>query len=1006
MPDDLAIDPLENESQMMRFCVDRASDAIFWIDRDGRIQYVNEIACSERGYSRDELLTMRVFDLDVEPDYQPGEWEKHFSDLKSRGAITLETRHRTKDGHIFPVEVTANYVHFGDREFNFAHVRNITARKRTELELAASEERLRASHRQLTSIFETVGDVIFMVDVIKDREFRFGSVNPAFTTLTGIPMNSVIGRRVEEILPEPSGATFLRNCHRAIDAKQTIRWEETSKYPTGIRIGDVSIAPLFSDDGICTHLVGAMHDVTERKAIENALRDSEERYRLAILATNDAVWDADLHTGRVVWNDVYSAAFERPIESADSWQWWVERVHVDDRERTRQSLRAAIDGGDQYWACDYRFLRADGAWAEIQDRAYISRDETGRPRRVAGAMRDVTDLKEAERWLRVTQFSMDHAVDSMFWINSSGEILYVNIAAAKTLGYARDELIGKRMFEIDPNVTTETWHEHWDEIKRRGSFTFQSSQKTRDGRTLATEVTVNFLCHDGREFNCAVVRDITERRRTENELLTNRLRLEAALDIANLADWEFDLISLSFTLDDRFYALCGTNATREGGYEMSAEKYVRDFCHPEDRHLVEGEIAKALATPIFERVLNLEYRLIRRSDGDVRHIFVAYHLRGDETGKAIRAFGIHQDITEVLRTQAKLHESHERFRVAIESLQEGFTLQNADCQIVVCNPSAERILGLTADEITGRTSLDPRWRCVHEDGSDFPGETHPSLVSLRDGIPQTGVIMGVYRPSGELVWISVNSVPVGPRSKPTAVLVTFTDITYRKMAEAELLASRRRLELLSRQLLRTREAELQHISRELHDEFGQMLTAMKMNLRSMQRSVDAIMCTRLDETIGMVDQAISQVRDLAVNLRPPQLNDLGLVAALHGYLRQQARIAGFLGSLEVEPVGLQVPMDLGIVCFRITQEAITNAVRHAGMQRIEISLKHDHLGLHLKICDDGRGFLVDDVLRRCASGGSLGLIGMQERASLAGGELKIESKPNQGTTISGLFPIS
>ena len=130
----------EEQLLMMRFCVDHSGDALFWVNPQGRILYVNDVACSERGYTREELLKMTIFDLDVEPDYQPGLWEKHFENLRRDGVIMLETRHRTKDGRTFPVEVNANYVRIGDTEFNFAQTRNITDRKRLENQVLHSQK--------------------------------------------------------------------------------------------------------------------------------------------------------------------------------------------------------------------------------------------------------------------------------------------------------------------------------------------------------------------------------------------------------------------------------------------------------------------------------------------------------------------------------------------------------------------------------------------------------------------------------------------------------------------------------------------------------------------------------------------------------------------------------------------------------------------------------------------------------------------------------------------------
>ena len=138
-------------------------------------------------------------------------------------------------------------------------------------------------------------------------------------------------------------------------------------------------------------------EIAERTRVAEALRQSEERFRLAVKATNDAIWDINLTTGTVHWNETYATAFGRPPETKDSWQWWIEHIHPEERDRTAGALRAAIDGQENIWACEYRLLRADGTWAAIYDRAYIARDPSGKAWRVVGAMLDLTERKRAEQ---------------------------------------------------------------------------------------------------------------------------------------------------------------------------------------------------------------------------------------------------------------------------------------------------------------------------------------------------------------------------------------------------------------------------------------------------------------------------------------------------------------------------------------------------------------------------------------------------------------------------------
>ncbi|MEH1924508.1 diguanylate cyclase domain-containing protein [Nostoc sp.] len=156
-----------------------------------------------------------------------------------------------------------------------------------------------------------------------------------------------------------------------------------------------------------------------------------------------------------------------------------------------------------------------------------------------------------------------------------------------------------------------------------------------------------------------------------------------------------------------------------------------------------------------------------------------------------RYFGrlyIFEDITPRKQIEAALRSSEQRYRSVITVMAEGIVLQQSDGRITTCNNSAEKILGLTAEQMMGRTSIDPRWQAIHEDSTFFPGDTHPAIVTLRTGKPHFNVIMGVHKPDGSLIWISINSLPLfeSDQSKPYAVVTSFADITIRKQAQIAL----------------------------------------------------------------------------------------------------------------------------------------------------------------------------------------------------------------------------
>jgi signal transduction histidine kinase len=218
-------------------------------------------------------------------------------------------------------------------------------------------------------------------------------------------------------------------------------------------------------------------------------------------------------------------------------------------------------------------------------------------------------------------------------------------------------------------------------------------------------------------------------------------------------------------------------------------------------------------------------------------------------------------------------------------------------------------------------------------------------------------------------------------------------------------AGRDRMERLSRRLLDVQETERRAIARELHDEIGQALTAIKIDLQSVQSSVTGPAVDQLAESIEVVDQALQQVRDLSLDLRPSLLDDLGLPAALRWYVDRQAQRAGLEAHLNVDTVRERLDPNSETVCFRVVQEAVTNAIRHAHAQRIYVELAQREAQLLLTIQDDGRGFEVTSARARAMAGTSLGLLGMEERVWLSGGEIEIESAPGKGATVRARLPF-
>ena len=214
-----------------------------------------------------------------------------------------------------------------------------------------------------------------------------------------------------------------------------------------------------------------------------------------------------------------------------------------------------------------------------------------------------------------------------------------------------------------------------------------------------------------------------------------------------------------------------------------------------------------------------------------------------------------------------------------------------------------------------------------------------------------------------------------------------------------------RLQVLSRRVVEVQEEERRHLARELHDEIGQVLSAIGVNLHAVRGVCAAAAWPRLDECLGIVDRAVQQVRNLALDLRPSMLDDLGLAAALRWLVDRQAERAGLVAHFVVQSSGAQLSPDLATACYRVAQEALTNVVRHARARQVWVDLQQGEEEVYLVIRDDGVGFDPGEARQRAARGESLGLLGIQERVGLLGGRVAVESEPGRGTTIRAQFPV-
>jgi two-component system, NarL family, sensor histidine kinase UhpB len=412
-----------------------------------------------------------------------------------------------------------------------------------------------------------------------------------------------------------------------------------------------------------------------------------------------------------------------------------------------------------------------------------------------------------------------------------------------------------------------------------------------------------------------------------------------------------------------------------------------DFFHPESQASMRDRLGPLLSGLPISDVISIEER-IRRRDGTALHVEVTATPIEGRDGRAVQL--IVRDITLRKETEAALRESEERLMLAFAGAQEGVWDWNLETGAVVYSARWKEMLGYVDNDIEPHVSA---WeRLLHPDDQ-------PRAQQVNEGVARGDrAYEGEFRlrhKDGRYVSVLSRGYPVRRDQNGPVVRIVGThfDLTERKQAEAE----RARTELLAK-LVFAQEDERRRIAREMHDQFGEQLTALALSIGALKEACadQPALSAKVDAIDRVAKQLDQDVDQLVWQLRPTALDDLGLRAALANYIQDWSRRSNIPAQLHTS--GLlddRLASEVESALYRIAQEALTNVAKHARAGNVEVILERrpDHVVLIVE--DDGVGFEAGGG----ETGQGFGLLGMQERAALVGASLQIESAPGQGTTI-------
>ncbi|MBL8163763.1 MAG: PAS domain S-box protein, partial [Anaerolineae bacterium] len=792
---------LQNSEEKYRSLVESSDSIIVVFDEAGTLQFANEIAAAQLGFTSKSIVGQHMVDF-----FAPTTAEQQLSAVRrvissGMGVVTESPSEFAGDVHWYRTSVQPIRNAAGGIISALVHASDITQFKVAEASLRQSEARYR-------QMFERVNLPKMIIDPVTARIL---DANRAAVEFYGYPLETLKTMTMMEInvaSPEVIRAKINR-----------ILKQEIQSCPFEQRLADGSLRDVEVYSTQVDHdgqqvLYSLFIDVTERNQAQAALRVANQELEQRVQERTSALEKAkdrveaifnhsgdgillldaalNIQQGNHAFDQMFAMAgdeyFHQPL-----WQF----VQAADRAQL-QAITQEVVQLHVTRRIESRVQSRRGSSFDIDIEisiAPVNRSEHA-VENIVGIIRDISERKRAERALRQSEERLQMMLTgtragTWEWFVQTGKTTF-NERWAEIVGYTLDELAP---------ISIDTWTRlaHPDDLQVSGQllekhfsgelgyYDCEARMKHKDGhwvwvwdRGMVLEWTP-----DGKPLRMLGTHvDITERKQVEAALAEERNLLRTVIDTVP------DFIYVKNTQHE----IILNNKSHAELIGSRAQDAVKPATHldglaPELQEAIRASEALVIATGT--GLYNVENQTIR-PDGSRLWTSTTKVPLCNLNREVIGIVGITSDISHLKQHEMLLRKSEEQYRLTVEAMSEGLVVQDADGAIRLCNSAAENILGLTAEQMVGRKSIDPRWRSIHEDGSPFPGEDHPAMVTLRTGRPQSNIIMGVHKPDDSLTWIEISTRLITTADDRLQVVATFTDITEQRRAK-EALAEERNL---------------------------------------------------------------------------------------------------------------------------------------------------------------------------------------------------------------------
>jgi PAS domain S-box-containing protein len=1049
-----AEETLRETNHTLQALIEASPLAIITLDSEAKVKTWNPAAEQIFGWSAGEVIGR--FNPII-PKEKENEFKKIVeSVLEGKVFSNLEVIRQKKDGSKIHMSLSTAPL----RDAN-GHIRGAMGILADMTERLRAEEAVKQSEAYLRAIIDSEPECVKTVAM----DGTVLAMNPAGLAMVQAKSEEeVVGKDVFQLV-HPEDRPAYRSLHQSVCQGQSRALQFRINGLQGrLRWMESHAVPLRDRQGRILSVLSVTRDITERREAEEALRESQRTLStlmsnlpgLVYRCRNDRDWTVEFVSEGCLPLTGYAPSdlIENRTISYGTL------IHPDDQQSVWNNVQAALQERKPFQLV-YRIITASGEekWVWEQGQGIFS--PGGVLLALEGFVTDITERRQAEEELRRSEAqtrALLHAIpDMMFRIHRDGT--YLDFKAAKDLKplFPPEAFLGKKIEEIMPAAIAQQSRYHIDRALASGEMQIFDYALEMDGQMRNYEARIVV---SGPEEILAIVRDITERKRVEEALRKSEERFHLATRATSDAVWDWDLVTDALWWNENFQTLFGhTMEDLESGIASWTS-----HLHPDDRERVLSGVHAMIEGG--GQFWSDEYRF-QRGDGMYATVLDRGYVVRDSAGKPVRMIGAMMDITERKDAEEALRIKTEQLAAVSDAMTAYLDSKNwyessarllrtalhqteseyGFIGVVVEGPRLRIIAheGVDWNAVANRSFYQEALQRYREQGYlDFDrldnlfGEvirtgkrlvandvaTNPRSGGVPAGHPPLNTFLGVpiIRENQVVGMIGVANRPggySGAEQNGIEILCHATGILYdsyrqrereialenhQRSVEKELRHSQEQLRNLSTHLHSMVEEERTRISREIHDELGQLLTILKMELSWLKKRLpkkEDLLRDRTKSMAKLVDTTIQTLRKISTELRPGVLDDLGLTAAIEWQVQEFQSRTGMRCRFTVRPEEIVLDPDRSTAVFRIFQETLTNIVRHANANEVTILLEKTGDCLILEVKDNGRGITQSQI----TNSKSLGLLGIRERALLWGGTVQINGTHGKGTTITVQIPL-